>query len=197
MPDETHRPGAIDLALTLEQREEFCALLRQTQGLTAKRIQELAEELYGVEVGLNAAYTFKNGTLKQHINAIQRAKEMAESFRHLQEQIGGAELHTIADVGAGLVSKELFELLIKFMADKEMSDNERLEWLDATSKIFDRNRGKDHNLRKLEAELAAEQAAKAEAAKELQKLREPSAANNDAQRQAVLDEVDRIMGIKK
>lgn len=194
MPDERDRPGAIELALTPEQVQDFCTRLMGEKGLTGLRIQELVKEFYGVDVGKAAAYTFKDKVFENYRAKLAKRREVSE---FVAKHAAPEDASRIADAASGELSQVIFDFMMTSGGELDLTDAEGLETANSLSLALSRLRRGDHTQRLLEAKLKELEEKQAAASQELQKLRDPLAGNDQASRQRVLDEVDRIMGLKK
>jgi hypothetical protein len=115
-------------------------------------------------------------------------------------QVEGIEAggNTLANASAKLLSKRIFNQLL------EADENETDVDLDSMTLSVSRLRRGDVNVSALELRVRDYEKRETEreeknqqAAARLQKLRDPKAGMNETERTAILDEVDRLMGVKR
>ncbi len=190
------RPGLIELSLSPEEVEDLCRELMTTKGEPlARKIMRICEEK-GITIKKGAAYTFLE---KRFANYRERLSKRSELASYIAQHSAPEDSARIADAAGG----ELAELLFDFMMeDKESIDLATENGRKAANNLgltISRLRAGDHRLRLLTAKLEEAQAKvkaqdeeKAAAIAKLSELRGASAFS-DAQREAILDEVDVIM----
>ena len=180
--------------LTEEQLGEFVAALLKLPGKkrTLAEIQEKAAEL-GITISLMSAKSFRDTTFERHVQRMRTAQEVAMQVEGIET--GG---NTLANASAKLLSKRIFNQLLE--ADESGDDVD----VDALSLSVSRLRSGDVATRTMQLKIEEFERKERErdeknaaAAAQLQKLRDPSAGLNETDRTAILDEVDRLMGVKK
>ena len=155
MPPEANsnpRPGAVDLALTEEQREAFFAHLRTVPALTGERIKEELKRMYGIEVGLNAAYTFKNGSFDSYLAKL-RARAIKKT---LIKEAQGDPLDGTSDAETASfdVAEAIQEFTSSGMLDTiDLTEPEGVKQMANLSLIIKRLRGDDRAIIALKAQM--------------------------------------------
>lgn len=137
--------------LSAEELQDFLERCWKTQGLTLKKVQELAEE-YGIAVSLMGAKTFRDTTFARHLQRIGKAGELAQQVSALRQAGAG---HTIADAAAAIISDEVLDQLVNREEDDALD-------LDVMSKIVKRLRDSDSRTRALEHKIEQDQQAAAQ-----------------------------------
>lgn len=179
--------------LTVEQLSDFIGQLAELPGKerTLAAIQEKAATL-GITISLMSAKSFRDTTFTRYLDKLSKAQEKAMQVRGMQEAGAG---NTLADAAGALLSEVIFDAL----SAEDAKDIDIKKY----SLAIARMRQGDVRLRALELDVKEferrerERAEKnAAAAAQLQKLRDPSAGLNETERTAILDEVDRLMGVK-
>jgi hypothetical protein len=182
--------------LTIEQLARFVDELAQLPGKqrTLAAIQHKAAEL-GITISLMSAKAFRETTFERHLEKLRNAQTIAAQVEAIEQ--GG---HTMADASAKLLSKRIFEQLM----EAEDEDTGGAVDLDAMTLAVARlRRG---NVQQAALELKVQELEQAQrdreeknrqAAEKLQKLRDPNATLDEGERNAILEEVDRLMGVKR
>jgi hypothetical protein len=180
--------------LTAEQLDAFVTELAALPGKerTLRAIAEKAAAL-GIDVSLMSAKSFRDTTFARHLDRLRRASEKAEQIRTLQETGAGS---TLADAAGTMLSEMIYDGL--------MAENPDEIDIEKYSLAISRMRKGDVELANLRLKL--EEAERRErdreakiraASEEMEKLRAPKKDFSDEDRQKVVAEVDRILGIKK
>ena len=155
----TQRPGALELALSSEQKLEFCDWLLQQTGVTGTFIQQAAQERYGVKVGLGAAYTFKDKLFDQHLEKLRKRKERAAL---LKDSTGNEDTLLIADNAAGNLAQLLFDFTLDGLDGLDPNDKNDRATIKAIGQEISRVRRDDAarraEIRDLQDKLAAAEA---------------------------------------
>lgn len=187
--------NAIAQELTVEQLDQFIRELADLPGKqrTLKAIAEKAAAM-GIRISIMSAKSFRDTTFARHLDRLRTAQEVALQVENIEQ--GG---NTLANASAKLLGKRIFDQLLK----AEEDDDAEVD-VDALSLSVSRLRQGDVAHRTLELKLAEyekrereRQEKNEQAAAQLRKLREPGAEVSGAERDAILDEVDRLMGVKK
>lgn len=150
MPDENHRPGAIELSLTPEQVQDFCAALMQEKGITGLRIQALVKERFGVDVGKAAAYTFKGRVFENYRAKLAKRSEVSAFIAAHAAPEDGAR---IADAASSELAQVFFDFMMTSGAELDLTDEDGREAANTLSLALSRLRRGDHTQRQLEAKL--------------------------------------------
>jgi hypothetical protein len=94
--------------------------------------------------------------------------------------------------------QQRFNAVLGELSHKELMDHTAAEQTAEALKLKERALDqKDEDLAQRDRRIKILEENQARASAELKKLRDPSTANSEAERQAILDEVDRLMGLKK
>jgi len=170
---------------------ELAALPKKERRL--QDIKHKAAEL-GITVSLMSAKAFRDTTFERYLVKVQNAQRIAQQVEDIDR--GGS---TLADASAKLLSKRIFDQLL----EAEDEDSAETVDLDQMSLAVARLRRGNVQQIALEAKLSEMQRIAKEreeknqqAAAQLEKLRDPTARLNETERIAILDEVDRLMGVK-
>lgn len=180
--------------LTDEQLDQFiqelAALPKKNRRLVD--IQEKAAAL-GITASLMSAKAFRDTTFERHLQRIRTFQEVAMQVEGIES--GG---NTMANAAGKLLSKRIFSQLMEAEETGDEVD------VDAMTLSVSRLRKGDVNVAGLELRVRdyerrerEREEKNAAAAAQLQKLRDPNAGLNETERTAILDEVDRLMGVKK
>ena len=188
-------PTKLESELSPEEFSEFCARVAHTKGATKLSvIQGIAKE-FGVTISLRSARAVKAGAL-------------GDCLAQLNEKRGTAEAVAAANSGlslslaaASILSGKLFDRMLK---DGDLAADEA----ESVSMSISRLRRDDRQARKVAADLALrdEQIAKLQRAKadrdaqiiaKANKLRGAASEEADQVRDAVIEQIDRVMGLKK
>lgn len=181
--------------LTVEQLSKFIEELAALPG-KKRTLQQIAHKAaeQGLTISLMSAKAFRDTTFDRYLRKLERAQEVATQVENIDR--GGS---TLADASAKLLAKRIFDDLV----EAEDEDSGAEVDLDKMTLSVARLRRGNVQQRALEAKLDEyrkrdeERTRKnAEAAEKLQKLRDPNAGLNEEERTAILDEVDRLMGVK-
>lgn len=183
------RPGKIEQELTLPQLEELCERLRHSPKRTLAGIQELASE-YGVEIGLNAADTFKKGPFADYLAKIEARSRLANAVAGVSKP---EDAHHLADAAGGELSQLLFTFMMKMDAESDLTDPETRKLAKDLAQMIETLRRGDHRLREMEDRFARKVA---EAKAKLSELKNADNASSPAARDAILAAVDDILGLK-
>lgn len=150
MTDTRQRPGAVELALSAEQVADFCAWLQTQSGVTGDFIHAALAERYGVTVGRNAAYTFKDKVFAEHLERLNKRRQLAQFLTAHSAPEDGAK---IADAAASELSQGVFDFLVSNDAPIDLNSPQGQEQANTLALIISRLRRGDHTLRALEAKL--------------------------------------------
>jgi len=178
------RSDSLYARCTPEQREELLVFLVELGGPYSKALEML--EKWGVRASLGSLSNF----VSQHSLdwRLKRAAVLAaEADGKLPD--GWEKSRKLA-----MAQKE-FELAFRDLTLPEFVALERLELDKKSAKT--KAKLEDRKLTIAERRIKLLENNQAKASAELKKLRDPETANSDAEREAILDEVDRIMGLKK
>jgi hypothetical protein len=182
--------------LTDEQLDQFirelAALPKKDRKL--KHIRHKAAEM-GITISLMSAKSFRDTTFQRYLGKMETAQRAARLVEDIDK--GGS---TLADASAKLLSKRIFDQLM----EAEDEDSAEVVDLDQMTLAVARLRRGNVQQAALEAKLAEMERIQrerdektAQAAAQLEKLRDPSAGLNQQERSAVLDTIDDLLGIKK
>lgn len=182
--------------LTVEQLDGFISELIALPGKkrTLKAIQHKAAEC-GITISLMSAKAFRETTFERQLEKLRTAQRIATEVEQIEQ--GG---NTLADASAKLLSKRIFNQLLE-AEDEDAVTEVNLD--DMTLAVARLRRGNvqqvalEAKLRELERREKEREEKNAQAAAKLAKLRDPTAGVNETERNAILDEVDRLMGIKR
>lgn len=186
--------------LTIEELDAFVSELAALKGSerTLKAIMEKAAGL-GITISLMSAKSFKDTTFKRYLAELRASQSLAEEVAAVD-----ATGNTLADASAKLLARQVFDEL-RGLEGFDIKSAGKLAFIIKSLREGDVQRSAlNARLRESEAKLAALAAREKEredkqrqAAEQLAKLRAPQTADNEKQRAAILDEVDKLMGIRK
>jgi len=178
------RSDSLYARCTPEQRDELLVFLVELGGSYSKALKMLEE--WGVRASLGSLSNF----VSQHALdwRLKRAAQLAAD--------ADGKLPSDWEKARKLaMAQKEFELAFRDLTLPEFVALERLDLDKRSAKTKAGLENRKLSLAERRIKLLEDNQAKA--SQELQKLRDPKTANSDAERQAILDEVDRIMGIKK
>lgn len=148
----------IAAGLTDEELTEFLADLFRTPDLTLARIQEKAAAR-GIEVSIQAAKNFRDAEYAPYLAKLRHAREVAQIAAGQLDAADGASL---ADAAGGLLSQQIFDLLVEANIDLDFDNEPQLKRAERLSKMIARMRSGDARQRMLEAKLDEMRAEKEE-----------------------------------
>jgi hypothetical protein len=192
--------NAIAQELSVEQLDKFIRELAELPGKqrTLKAIAEKAAAL-GIEISIMSAKSFRDTTFAKYIKRTERRREFAERIAAAPST--GA---TFADAAAENLSELVFDMTEELADVIDEGGALDLKKASATAFIISKIRQGDVARGKLQLQVdeyqrkERERAEKtAQAAAQLEKLRDPGAGLNAQERIAVLDSIDDLLGIKK
>lgn len=169
---------------TAEQREELLVFLLEAGGGFRDALAML--EKWGVRASLGSLSNFVSRNSMDW--RLRRAAELAA-------EAGGKLPPAWEKSKRVAMAQKEFELAFRDLSLKEYVALERLE-LDKRS-ARTRASQEERKLAIAERRVKLLEDNQARAGAELAKLRDPATANSDSEREAILDEVDRIMGLKR
>jgi hypothetical protein len=182
--------------LTDEQLDRFIRELASLpkKDRKLKHIRHKAAEM-GITISLMSAKSFRDTTFRRELAKIESAQRAAKLIEDIDR--GGS---TLADASAKLLAKRAFTQLM----DAEDEDSAEVIDMDQMSLVVARLRRGNVQQAALEAKLSEMERLQRDrdeknrqAAEQLEKLRDPNAGLNQAERTAVLDTIDELLGIKK
>jgi len=184
----------IETSLTPDQLQEFFRRCGQLKGCLLKDIQALAEES-GVEISLMSAGRFRQGAFAEYLEELKAKREMAENVASVAKQ--GLSL---SDAAASVLSQKIFDQAIAL----DNGTPAALEDANTLSLALSRLRLGDQRAQLLERRIREYERAEQEWSEQRQaikaatdKVRQATPATADEIRAAAVEEIDRIMGLKK
>lgn len=191
--------NAIAQELTVDQLDKFIRELAALPGKqrTLKAITEKAATL-GIAISVMSAKSFRDTTFAKYLKRTERRREFAERVT------AGPMTGTVfADAAADNLSELIFDMTEELAEVAEGGGALDLKKAAATAFIVSKMQQGSVARRGLQLKIDEYQRKEREreeknqrAADQLKKLRDPNAGLNETERTAILDEVDRLMGVK-
>ncbi len=182
-------------ALSVEELDAFVAELASLPGRerTLEAIKRKAAEK-GITISLMSAKAFRDTTFDRHLEKIRAAQSIALQVEQIEA--GG---NTMADAGAKLISKRIFEKLMEAEDEDSASEIDLDEMTLALSRLRQgdvQRAALNAKIREYEAREAQRIAKDKAASEEMQKLRNPQAGLSAEETAAIVAKVDEILGLK-
>lgn len=189
-------PTKIETHLSHEELLEFFRRCAQTKGGTTLRaIQAIAEE-FGVRISLMSATAVRDGPLASYLDEIRSSRENTEAIVAIAKEGLG-----VTDAAAAVLGRSILDKSLRLASQ---GDEASLDETDVITKSLKRLRDGDQKARYLESKLREMERAQMEweeqrnkIKEQADKLRNAKTEDADTVRAAVVDQIDRIMGLKK
>lgn len=194
-------PTKIETSLTHEELMEFFKRCAQTKGgTTGPKIQALAEE-FGVTISHESANNFRKGALEDYLEELNRQKDLAATVTEIAKTGAG-----LSDAAAAVLGERVLNATLQLPAEEVGTEKgntislavARLQAGDRNSKrLAAELRIRDEQLGKLQRERTDWEEKRRQVAVQLELVKSAAPASADEVRAAAVEEIDRIMGLKK
>jgi hypothetical protein len=168
---------------------------------TYAAIQRRAQEQLGLTLSIESAKSYREKTFKNYLRRMERRRDFAERVTSArQESTGG----TFADAAAENLAELVFDMTEEM--SEAIEEGGALDLKKASTTAFIINKIRQGDVARGNLQIKLDDAERREkereeknrqAGEKLAKLRDPSAGLDEAERVAILDEVDRLMGLKR
>ncbi|MES2596054.1 MAG: phage protein Gp27 family protein [Verrucomicrobiota bacterium] len=138
-------------SITPEELDTLLERLASETNVTGARIRELADEMYGVEIGHDSANNFRNDVFGEYLRNLSASRDRARMIASMGSDAAGK---VISDAASQMLQQQLFEFMLT--AKLDFNKAEDLEKAEALARIIKGARLEDRKMiAQLEAQLEA------------------------------------------